>query len=154
PSGRDCDSHGLSHPLPSPAHAIRPRPKIFRPPRRGCVRPPSDSISLVCDSASLLAVRARPSRTVFVGLRAQSARSTRVLVLGPAVPNTSALMFTGLVQSLAEVTDFIAEPPGARLTIRELQIAATAQIGDSIAINGCCLTVVDIQSDRFSFQAG
>ncbi|HEX4416075.1 MAG TPA: riboflavin synthase [Lacipirellulaceae bacterium] len=63
-------------------------------------------------------------------------------------------MFTGLVQSLAEVLDVVAEPPGARLTIREPKIAAVAQIGDSIAINGCCLTVVDIQGDRLAFQAG
>jgi riboflavin synthase len=63
-------------------------------------------------------------------------------------------MFTGLVQSLAEVTEITAEPPGARLTLREPSIAARAQIGDSIAINGCCLTVVAIQGDRFSFQAG
>jgi riboflavin synthase len=63
-------------------------------------------------------------------------------------------MFTGLVQSLAEVIDIAPEPPGARLTIREPQIAAQAKIGDSIAINGCCLTVVAIQGDRFAFQAG
>ena len=63
-------------------------------------------------------------------------------------------MFTGLVQSLAEVADVVAEPPGVRLVIREPRIAATAKIGDSIAINGCCLTVVAIDGDRLSFQAG
>jgi riboflavin synthase len=63
-------------------------------------------------------------------------------------------MFTGLVQSLAEVVDVIAEPPGVRLVIREPSIAAEAKTGDSIAINGCCLTVVGIDNDRLSFQAG
>jgi riboflavin synthase len=63
-------------------------------------------------------------------------------------------MFTGLVQSLAEVVDVVAEPPGVRLVIREPQIAAAANVGDSIALNGCCLTVVEIESDRLSFQAG
>jgi riboflavin synthase len=63
-------------------------------------------------------------------------------------------MFTGLVQSLAEVVDVIAEPPGVRLVIRESRIAAEAKIGDSIALNGCCLTLVDINADRLSFQAG
>jgi riboflavin synthase len=63
-------------------------------------------------------------------------------------------MFTGLVQSLAEVADIVAEPPGVRLVIHEPRFAATAQIGDSIAINGCCLTVVAIEGDRLSFQAG
>src|SRR5215216_2837226 len=63
-------------------------------------------------------------------------------------------MFTGLVKSLAEIIDVIAEPPGVRLVVREAQIAEQAKIGDSIAINGCCLTVVAIGDDRLSFQAG
>src|SRR5215213_3819319 len=63
-------------------------------------------------------------------------------------------MFTGLVQSLAEVVDVIAEPPGVRIVIRQPRIADGAKIGDSIAINGCCLTVVAIGGDRLSFQAG
>jgi riboflavin synthase len=63
-------------------------------------------------------------------------------------------MFTGLVQSLAEVVEIVAEPPGVRLIIRDQPIAAAARIGDSIAINGCCLTVVDSDGEQLSFQAG
>jgi riboflavin synthase len=63
-------------------------------------------------------------------------------------------MFTGLVESLAEVADVVAEPPGVRLVIREPRVATAAKTGDSIAINGCCLTVVGIAGDRLSFQAG
>jgi len=63
-------------------------------------------------------------------------------------------MFTGLVQSLAEVIDVVAERPGVRLIIREARMAPEAKIGDSIAINGCCLTVVAVERDRLSFQAG
>src|SRR4051794_23638884 len=63
-------------------------------------------------------------------------------------------MFTGLVQSLAEVVDLIAEPPGVRLVIREPRVADQTKIGDSVAINGCCLTVVAVSGDRLSFQAG
>lgn len=63
-------------------------------------------------------------------------------------------MFTGLVQSLAEVADVIAEPPGVRLVILEPRVAAVAKLGDSIALNGCCLTVVEIAGDRLGFQAG
>lgn len=63
-------------------------------------------------------------------------------------------MFTGLVQSLAKIADIVAEPPGVRLVIRNPQLASNAATGDSIAINGCCLTVVAIESDRLSFQAG
>src|SRR4029079_3605680 len=63
-------------------------------------------------------------------------------------------MFTGLVQSLAEVIDIIPEPPGVRLVICESRIAAESKTGDSIAINGCCLPLVGIDDDRLSFQAG
>src|SRR6476659_9637376 len=63
-------------------------------------------------------------------------------------------MFTGLVQSLAEVVDVIQEPPGVRLVVREANMAAASKVGDSIAINGCCLTVVEVDGDRLAFQAG
>ncbi len=63
-------------------------------------------------------------------------------------------MFTGLVESLAEVIGTSPEPPGMRLTIREPQIASAAKIGDSIALNGCCLTVIGIEADELAFQAG
>ncbi len=63
-------------------------------------------------------------------------------------------MFTGLVECLAPVVDVIPEPPGKRLVIVAPTLAASASIGDSIAINGCCLTVVEIDDDRLAFQAG
>jgi riboflavin synthase len=63
-------------------------------------------------------------------------------------------MFTGLVQSLAEVTQLEPVGPGVRLILSEPIIAAMASIGDSIAINGCCLTVVAINGDLLSFDAG
>jgi riboflavin synthase len=63
-------------------------------------------------------------------------------------------MFTGLVQSLAEVIAIKSVGPGVRLTLAEPKIAARATVGDSIAINGCCLTVVATESGRLSFDAG
>jgi len=63
-------------------------------------------------------------------------------------------MFTGLVQSLAEVAAIVPEPPGVRIVIREPKLAAAANIGDSIALNGCCLTVVAIENGTLAFQAG
>ncbi len=64
------------------------------------------------------------------------------------------MVFTGLVESLAAVVEIVPEPPGVRLVIREPRIAAESAIGDSIALNGCCLTVVAIAGDNLSFQAG
>jgi riboflavin synthase len=63
-------------------------------------------------------------------------------------------MFTGLVQSLGEVIDVLDQPPGHRLTLRSMQAIGAAHVGDSIAINGCCLTVVEVVADRWSFEAG
>jgi riboflavin synthase len=63
-------------------------------------------------------------------------------------------MFTGLVQALALVCDVQSQPPGKRLTIESPEIGRDAALGDSIAMNGCCLTVVVIQEGRLSFEAG
>jgi riboflavin synthase len=63
-------------------------------------------------------------------------------------------MFTGLVESVAEVMRVIVEPPGVRLVIRDSQIAPGTQIGDSVALNGCCLTVVAVDGELLTFQAG
>ena len=63
-------------------------------------------------------------------------------------------MFTGLVQSLAKVTTIESDGPGVRLAIADQAIAAIAAVGDSIAVNGCCLTVVGIEQGVVSFQAG
>jgi riboflavin synthase len=63
-------------------------------------------------------------------------------------------MFTGLVESLATVRDLRPEGPGVRLVIRDAAIAGRAKIGDSIAINGCCLTVVELNGADMAFEAG
>lgn len=64
-------------------------------------------------------------------------------------------MFTGLVETLAEVAAVVPEPPGVRLVIRmPHSIAECNSIGASIALNGCCLTVVDVDGDCLAFQAG
>jgi riboflavin synthase len=63
-------------------------------------------------------------------------------------------MFTGLVEGLAPLAQIVSEPPGKRLALAAPQVAATAQIGDSIALNGCCLTVVAIENELLWFEAG
>lgn len=63
-------------------------------------------------------------------------------------------MFTGLVQTLTEVVKLALEPGGVRLVVRDAGVAARAEIGDSIAVNGCCLTVVEVDAGRVAFQAG
>ena len=63
-------------------------------------------------------------------------------------------MFTGLVEQLAVVDQLIPAPPGVRLVIRAPSFAREMQVGASIAVNGCCLTVVDVQPETFGFDAG
>jgi riboflavin synthase len=63
-------------------------------------------------------------------------------------------MFTGLVQALARVEAVREQAPGRRIVIVCPALAAGAAIGDSIAINGCCLTVVECDGERLSFEAG
>lgn len=63
-------------------------------------------------------------------------------------------MFTGLVETLGTVTSIADEPPGKRIAVAAASIAGDAAIGDSIAVNGCCLTVVVIAGETLSFDAG
>ena len=60
-------------------------------------------------------------------------------------------MFTGIVQCLGQVVAREARGDGARLALSaDASFLAGSVIGDSIAVNGCCLTLVEIAADRFS----
>lgn len=63
-------------------------------------------------------------------------------------------MFAGIVETLGDVAALVAEPPGLRLVVRSPLIASDARLGDSIAVNGCCLTVVHIDGETASFDVG
>jgi riboflavin synthase len=61
-------------------------------------------------------------------------------------------VFTGIVEELGEVVDLTWKGDGARLTIRGPVVTADAAHGDSIAVNGVCLTVVENLGDRFTTE--
>ena len=63
-------------------------------------------------------------------------------------------MFTGLVEGMGTVVRIDSQPPGKRLTVSLGDLAAGLGVGDSVAINGCCLTAVEIAGDALSFDAG
>ncbi|SRR6056297_763197 len=63
-------------------------------------------------------------------------------------------MFTGLVEHLGQVVEVVAQPPGKRLSIDCGPVAEGAAVGDSICINGCCLTVIAVDGRRLAFEAG
>lgn len=56
-------------------------------------------------------------------------------------------MFTGIVEELGEVTSRDVLADAARLTIRGPLVTADAGHGDSIAVNGVCLTVAELLGD-------
>lgn len=59
-------------------------------------------------------------------------------------------MFTGIIEELGEVVRLEAGSESARLTLRGPVVTADARRGASIAVNGVCLTVVDLDGDRFT----
>ena len=63
-------------------------------------------------------------------------------------------MFTGLVETRATIAEVRPEPPGKRLVVHVPNFAGEASLGESVAVNGCCLTVVEIDGDRLAFEAG
>jgi riboflavin synthase len=60
-------------------------------------------------------------------------------------------MFTGIVEELGTVEALdLLEGDAARLTIRGPKVTGDAGHGDSIAVNGCCLTVVETGDGTFT----
>ena len=59
-------------------------------------------------------------------------------------------MFTGIVSHLGAIDSLRTDAGGARLVVRAPELAADLEISGSIAINGCCLTVVARDSASFS----
>lgn len=59
-------------------------------------------------------------------------------------------MFTGLVEEKGILTDKLPTGEGFQFTIKASKIMDDLEIGSSIAVNGCCLTVVKKTSDSFS----
>ena len=59
-------------------------------------------------------------------------------------------MFTGLIEEIGTVRRIERGAKGARLTIAADTVLENTKIGDSIATNGVCLTVVALTDDSFS----
>ena len=62
-------------------------------------------------------------------------------------------MFTGIVEELGRVRVITPVADGARIQIEARLVLEDAKIGDSIAVNGCCLTVVESGIDTWSADA-
>lgn len=63
---------------------------------------------------------------------------------------TQHLMFTGIVEAVGRVRSIAASSEGFRVTIDAGGLdLSDVRIGDSVAVNGCCLTVVEVVSQAF-----
>jgi riboflavin synthase len=63
--------------------------------------------------------------------------------------DTSA-MFTGIVETTGTVVALEHSAEGGRLRVRAPELAAKLAVSHSIAVNGCCLTVVELAGDLFA----
>lgn len=59
-------------------------------------------------------------------------------------------MFTGIIEELGVVEKLEQRTAGGKLTVGCSRILADATLGASIAVNGVCLTAVELAEDRFS----
>jgi riboflavin synthase len=62
-------------------------------------------------------------------------------------------VFTGLIREVGRVASIVGDGDGARLTIDAPQAAAEAKPGDSISVDGVCLTVVSATGSTLAFDA-
>lgn len=61
-------------------------------------------------------------------------------------------MFTGLVEEIGLCEDLQRSAGSARLLIQALGISLGVKIGDSISVNGCCLTAISIREGVMAFD--
>ncbi len=61
-------------------------------------------------------------------------------------------MFTGLIEEVGTVTRIDSVPHGSRLTIGTHSVALGLSIGDSVAVDGVCLTAVHIEGNDFAVE--
>ncbi len=61
-------------------------------------------------------------------------------------------MFTGIIIEMGQITSLKKRRGGAVLSLKTPTIATNARIGDSIAVNGVCLTVVSKNNNELSFD--
>jgi riboflavin synthase len=62
-------------------------------------------------------------------------------------------MFTGIVRELGRVASIEGGAGGVRLELDAPGTAPAVGLGDSVAVNGCCLTVVATDGGRLAFDA-
>lgn len=61
-------------------------------------------------------------------------------------------MFTGIVEETGRIVALKSTPQGVSLTLEAPLVSQGLQLGDSVATNGCCLTVTSLDGARLTFD--
>lgn len=61
-------------------------------------------------------------------------------------------MFTGIILEMGEVVDIQKKGGITQLSVKSREIPKDAKIGDSISVNGTCLTIVEIKGNNIGFD--
>jgi len=59
-------------------------------------------------------------------------------------------MFTGIIEHTGTIETLALDDDGGRITIHAPSVAPALAVSNSISVNGCCLTIVDLRHSRFS----
>ena len=62
-------------------------------------------------------------------------------------------MFTGIVREIGRAATITGRPQGIRIEIEAPATAARTELGDSVSVDGCCLTAVAVGEGRIAFDA-
>lgn len=66
------------------------------------------------------------------------------------VKRANETMFTGIIEHLGTIESLDLRQDGGRVTIHAPSLGPSLAIANSIAVNGCCLTIVDLHNGRLS----
>ena len=69
-----------------------------------------------------------------------------------AIDHYARLVFTGLIEEVGKVVATGASDYGTKLEVAAPRTAREARTGESIAVNGCCLTLTSRRGDRLTFD--
>jgi riboflavin synthase len=81
-----------------------------------------------------------------------ASRGQAAPVCAASVQRDLGTMFTGLIEEIGSVLLLETRERGAQLQIVAPRVAEKIQIGDSVAVNGCCLTVAAHRGDQLTFD--
>src|SRR6187431_1701915 len=77
-------------------------------------------------------------------VRRLCATHSRLAIANPALPWR---MFTGIVETTGTVRSIALREGGARFIVQVGAMARELALGESVAVNGCCLTVTEFHPD-------